>query len=73
MTLALTKWDATGLVDLRPAPVERHAIVLTDLTLFLNTETLVQIDAGNDQEGRALLSGRDRAWIIRLPYRCAPS
>ena len=56
-----------ALRDLQFEPVERHAIVVADLTLFLNAQNLGQIDAGNGDEGRAFLARADaKAGIVGL-------
>ena len=36
--------------DLQLQPVERHAIVVADLTFFLNAKDLAKIDAGDRDE-----------------------
>lgn len=41
--------------DLQLQSVERHAIVITGLTFFLNAKYLAKIDRGDGDEGRAFL------------------
>ena len=61
MTRALTKCGAQRAGrDLQLQPVERHAIVVADLTLFLDAKDLGEIDAGDRNERRALLLGLHR-------------
>ena len=43
--------------DLQLQPVERHAIVIADLTFFLNAKDLAKIDPRDRDEGRAFLFG----------------
>ena len=43
--------------DLQLQSVERHAIVVADLALFLNAKDLAEIDAGDRDESAALLFG----------------
>src|ERR1700738_4188547 len=43
--------------NLQLQPIERHAIVVADLTFFLNAKDLAKIDRGDGDEGRAFLFG----------------
>ena len=46
--------------DLQLEPVERHAIVVAHLAVFLDAENLAQIDAWNGHEGGARLGSLNR-------------
>ena len=49
-----------ALGNLQPERLEPHAIVVADVSIFLNAQDLGQIDAGDRDESAAFLFGRDR-------------
>src|SRR5208282_1835613 len=57
---------------LQPVTVESHRVVVADLTLLLDAEDLVQIDAGDRHERRTFLLGRHRkAGVVRRKINLA--
>jgi hypothetical protein len=54
--------------DLEFQPVERHAIIVADLAVFLNAENLAKIDARDCNESDAILFGRNRETRIVSRY-----